>query len=103
MVKTALGRLRIVALVEGVSFLVLLFVAVPLKYAAGMPVAGEIVGGVHGGVFLLFLLALFQAMEEAKWPVSRAAVGFVASVVPFGTFAFTRIAAANSAPHAEPS
>lgn len=90
MFKSAIGRLRVVALVEGVSFLVLLFVAMPLKYAAGMPAAVRIVGGIHGGLFLLFLLALFQAFDEAKWPVSRAAVGFVASVVPFGTFWFDR-------------
>ena len=90
MFKSALGRLRVIALVEGVSFLVLLFVAMPLKYAAGMPTAVRAVGSVHGGLFLLFLLALFQAWDEAKWPLSRAGVGFVASVVPFGTFWFDR-------------
>lgn len=90
MLKSAIGRLRVVALVEGVSFLVLLFVAMPLKYAAGMPGAVKIVGGIHGGLFLLFLLALFQAFDEGKWPLSRAAIGFAASVVPFGTFWFDR-------------
>lgn len=90
MFKSALGRLRVIALVEGVSFLVLLFIAMPLKYAAGMPMAVKIVGGIHGGLFLLFLLAVFHAMDEAKWPLSRAFVAFVASVVPFGTFWFDR-------------
>ena len=90
MFASALGRLRVVALVQGVSYLVLLFVAMPLKYAAGMPQAVKIVGGVHGGLFLLFLLALFKAWDEANWPLSRAAIGFVASVVPFGTFWFDR-------------
>lgn len=90
MFKSALGRLRVIALVEGVSFLVLLFVAMPLKYAADMPEAVRWVGSAHGGLFLLFLLALLQAWDEAKWPLSRAAIGFVASVVPFGTFWFDR-------------
>lgn len=90
MLKSAIGRLRVVALVEGVSFLVLLFIAMPLKYAAGMPMAVKLVGGVHGGLFLLFLLAVFQAMDEGKWPLSRAGLAFVASLVPFGTFWFDR-------------
>jgi integral membrane protein len=90
MLKSALGRLRVVALVEGVSFLVLLFVAMPLKYAAGLPNAVKYVGWAHGGLFLLFLLALFHTWDEAKWPLSRVATAFVASVVPFGTFWFDR-------------
>lgn len=90
MLKSAIGRLRVVALVEGVSFLVLLLVAMPLKYAAGMPLAVKYVGWAHGGLFMLYLLALFQAFDEAKWPVSRALKAFVASVIPFGTFVFDR-------------
>lgn len=90
MFNSALGRLRVVALVEGVSFLVLLFVAMPLKYAAGMPSAVKVVGSVHGGLFVLFLLALLQAWDERSWKLSRVVTAFVASVVPFGTFWFDR-------------
>jgi integral membrane protein len=103
MFKSALGRLRVIALVEGVSFLVLLFVAMPLKYAAGMPMAVRIVGAIHGGLFLLFLWALMQATDEAKWPWSRAGAAFVASVVPFGTFVFDRSLRAEQARAAAPA
>src|SRR5688572_21425567 len=85
---TALRQLRLVALLEGTSFLVLLFVAMPLKYLAGLPLAVRIVGSVHGLLFLMFLAALLRAGSQCGWPLSRWLVAFVASVVPFGTFAF---------------
>jgi integral membrane protein len=89
MLRNPIGRLRAVALVEGVSFLVLLLVAMPLKYAAGMPAAVKVVGWAHGVLFVLFLVALLQALE-AKLPLSRAFGAFVASVLPFGTFVYDR-------------
>ena len=85
---SALRQLRLVALLEGTSFLVLLFVAMPLKYLAGLPLAVRIVGSVHGLLFLMFLAALYRAGSHCGWPLSRWLVAFVASVVPFGTFVF---------------
>ena len=85
---SALRQLRLVALLEGTSFLVLLFVAMPLKYLAGLPLAVRIVGSVHGLLFLMFLAALYRAGSQRGWPLSRWLVAFVASVVPFGTFVF---------------
>jgi integral membrane protein len=87
---TPLGQLRIVALLEGASFLLLLFIAMPLKYLAGFPVAVRIVGSVHGLLFLLFLAALYRAATERGWPFRRTALAFVSSIVPFGTFVFDR-------------
>jgi integral membrane protein len=84
--KTPIGRLRVVAFVEGCSYLLLLGVAMPLKYFAGLPVAVKIVGSVHGALFLLFCAALVQAMAVARWPVMRAGVVFASSLIPFGTF-----------------
>ena len=85
---TALNHLRLVALLEGTSFLVLLFIAMPLKYLADLPLAVRIVGSVHGGLFLLFLVALYRAASARDWPWRRSLIAFVASVVPFGTFVF---------------
>jgi len=85
---TALRQLRLVALLEGTSFLVLLFVAMPLKYLAGLPLAVRIVGSVHGLLFLMFLVALYRAGSQRGWPLRRWLAAFVASVVPFGTFGF---------------
>ena len=87
---TSLRQLRLVALLEGTSFLVLLFVAMPLKYLAGLPIAVRIVGSVHGLLFLMFLAALYRAGSQRGWPVSRWAIAFVSSIVPFGTFVFDR-------------
>ncbi|MDQ3034565.1 MAG: DUF3817 domain-containing protein [Myxococcota bacterium] len=101
----ALRMLRWVALVEGISYLVLLFVAMPLKYLAGMPLAVRLVGGIHGGLFVLFVIALVHAASANGWTLRRAAIAFVSSLVPFGTFAFDpslrrEIATAGSPPPA---
>src|SRR5687768_4392141 len=87
---TALRQLRLVALLEGTSFLILLFIAMPLKYLAGLPLAVRIVGSVHGALFLMFLAALYRAGRARGWPLRRWLIAFVSSVVPFGTFVFDR-------------
>jgi integral membrane protein len=87
---TALRQLRIVALLEGTSFLALLFIAMPLKYLADLPVAVRIVGSVHGALFLMFLAVLYRAGSARGWPGRRWLIAFVSSVVPFGTFVFDR-------------
>jgi integral membrane protein len=87
---TALRQLRLVAFLEGTSFLTLLFIAMPLKYLAGLPLAVRIVGSVHGVLFLIFLTALCRAGSERRWPFRRWLIAFVASVVPFGTLVFDR-------------
>jgi integral membrane protein len=86
----ALQQLRVIGFLEGLSFVVLLFVAMPLKYMAGLPTAVRITGSLHGILFLAFVMALFRAHGEYAWPVRRAALGFLASLVPFGTFVFDR-------------
>ena len=87
---TALRHLRLVALLEGSSFLVLLFIAMPLKYLAGLPLGVRIVGIVHGLLFLMFLAALYRAGRLRDWPLRRSLIAFVSSIVPFGTFMFDR-------------
>ena len=64
MLKNTIGRLRAIALLEGASFLLLLGVAMPLKYLCEMPEAVRFAGSVHGLVFGVFCLALFQAFSE---------------------------------------
>jgi integral membrane protein len=87
---TALRRLRVVALLEGASFLVLLFIAMPLKYLAGLPLAVRIVGSVHGLLFVIFVAALIHVSITREWPFRRSLIAFVSSIVPFGTFVFDR-------------
>ena len=84
--KTSLGRLRIIGWWEGVSFLVLLGVAMPLKYIAGWPDAVRVVGMAHGILFCLYVLAALQAALDHEWPWKRTALVMLASVLPAGPF-----------------
>ncbi len=85
---SALLLFRRVAFLEGISFVVLLFVAMPLKYLADQPLAVRIVGSAHGLLFVLFVGALFRAGIERSWSPSRWLLAFMSSLVPFGTFMF---------------
>ncbi|WP_437786596.1 DUF3817 domain-containing protein [Sorangium sp. So ce1097] len=87
---TALRQLRLVAIVEGVSYILLLFIAMPLKYLADLPLAVRIVGSAHGLLFVLFLVALLRTAVARRWSLGRSSLAFVSSIVPFGTFVFDR-------------
>jgi integral membrane protein len=82
----AVHFLRISALVEAISYMLLVAVAMPLKYIGHMPGAVRVVGMLHGILFVLFCFALARAMIVARWPLSRGALLFVASLLPFGPF-----------------
>ncbi|QRR01696.1 DUF3817 domain-containing protein [Dyadobacter sandarakinus] len=86
LLKSPLGRLRIVAFLEGISYLVLLGIAMPLKYLAGMPQAVRVVGMAHGVLFVLFVLLLVQVAIEHSWSFKKSILSFISSLVPFGTF-----------------
>ena len=83
---TSIARLRLAGFVEGVSFLVLLGVAMPLKYFANLPVAVKIAGWTHGLLFMLFCLALWNAKRSAGWPYREAGLLLLAALLPFGPF-----------------
>ena len=85
-ITTSLGRLRLLALAEGVSFLLLLFVTMPLKYAADYPEPNRVVGLVHGLLFVLYVLAVIQSKIEHDWTFKKTGLALLASIVPFGTF-----------------
>ncbi|MBS0661438.1 MAG: DUF3817 domain-containing protein [Verrucomicrobia bacterium] len=82
----AISLLRRVAQIEGISFLVLLFIAMPLKYFAGQPLAVKIVGWIHGVLFVLFGLALLRAWIVAKPPFPQVVWIFTSGLLPFGPF-----------------
>lgn len=85
-----LKAFRWVAFAEGLSFVLLLFVAMPLKYWAGLPLAVRIVGSVHGLLFIAFLWTLFRVTVERGWPLRRWLGALASSIIPFGTFVFDR-------------
>lgn len=80
--------LRWAALFEGSSLLILLFIAMPLKYYAGIPEVVKIVGPVHGVLFLTFLVLLFSHAGKRELGLLKTLTGFLASFIPFGTFLF---------------
>jgi len=84
--KDSLSRFRAVALLEGVSFILLLFVAMPLKYVAGMPEAVKLVGWAHGALFVAYLFALIDVWQDRAWSFGRVVLAFAMSLIPFGTF-----------------
>ena len=79
--------LRMASMMEGLSWLTLLFIAMPLKYMAGEPKAVTVVGMVHGALFVGLILFLAQALNQKRISNALGLHVFAASFVPFG-FAF---------------
>ncbi|MBL7805454.1 MAG: DUF3817 domain-containing protein [Saprospiraceae bacterium] len=86
LLQTQIGRLRVLAFAEGVSFLVILFVTMPLKYLYHMPDPNKFFGLVHGLLFVLYVLAVMQIKVEQDWPAKKTFWALLASIIPFGTF-----------------
>ncbi len=88
--NTPIGRLRRVGIIEGISFLILVFIAMPLKYLADWPYAVKVFGWLHGVLFIWFCWVLLKAMLHARWPVWKAAIPFIAALIPFGPWLIDR-------------
>jgi integral membrane protein len=85
--KTKIGRLRIIGFLEGISLLVLLLVAVPMKYYFQNPSISKVVGPVHGAIFLLFLFNTLSVGVEQNWKFKTTTWKVIlACFIPFGTF-----------------
>ena len=83
--KTALGRLRIIAFIEGCSYLLLGFTMI-LKYQFSMPQPNYVVGLAHGILFVLYIVLLLQVSFLQKWSIIKMFWAFIASLIPLGTF-----------------
>ena len=84
------SRFRIISIIEGLSYLLLVFIAMPLKYMFDYPLAVKVVGMSHGVLFILFFLALVMAMNKYKWKFLGFQL-FVYSLLPFGFILIERI------------
>lgn len=82
--------LRFVGTLEGISFLLLLGLAMPIKYIWGNPIFVKYVGMGHGVLFILFLVMLFVVCHRMKWSLSVFNMGLIAAILPFGPFIFDR-------------
>lgn len=87
LIKTNIGRLRILGFLEGISLLILVFIAVPLKYILEQPAGTKIMGPIHGALFLLFIFNALSVGVEQKWSFKNTTWKvLLACIIPFGTF-----------------
>jgi len=89
MIKT-IRSLRLIGIAEGFSFLILLLIAMPLKYKFGWPLAVKYVGWAHGLLFILYIVAVFAAIKAMKWGFKGVAIALIASLLPAGTLVLDR-------------
>lgn len=75
-----------ITLLEGLSFLFLLFVAMPFKYLANMPILVKYTGMIHGIFTILYVILLILLKEEKNWSIKDCLIMLLASFIPFGTF-----------------
>ncbi|MDI9874933.1 DUF3817 domain-containing protein [Flectobacillus rivi] len=85
--KTKLGRIRIIGFLEGLSLLVLIFVAIPMKHLFHNPALSKFLGPIHGAIFLVFVLNTMSLAIEQNWKFRTTTWKIiVACFIPFGTF-----------------
>ncbi|GAB2681485.1 DUF3817 domain-containing protein [Kribbella swartbergensis] len=85
-VRGALTRYRVIAYIVGVMLLLLLFVAMPLKYFADDPSAMDIIGPMHGFLYMVYLLATFDLFRRVRWSFARLILIALAGTIPFLSF-----------------
>ena len=89
-IAAALQRYRVMANVVGVLLILLIVVAVPLKYLAGMPTPVTILGTAHGWLYALFFLSAVDLALRAKWSLKGAVIALVCGTIPFLSFVAER-------------
>jgi len=97
LLQSPLGRFRAISAIEGISYVLLVFIAMPLKYGLDQPQMVKVLGMAHGVLFMAFVAALVLSMMAQRWPLTRAAALLVASMVPFGAVWIERTCAAEQA------
>ncbi|WP_446050982.1 DUF3817 domain-containing protein [Zobellia laminariae] len=91
LLKTKLGRLRIIGYLEGISLLILVFIAVPMKYYFLDPSLTKSLGPIHGALFLLFIMNTLSVGVEQNWKFRTTTWKVIlACFIPFGTFYIDR-------------
>ena len=81
-----LQKFRLINKIEGISFIILLFIAMPMKYSFGYPMATKVVGMLHGLLVFAFIYQIIEAKKEAGFTWTEATIYSVLSLIPFGSF-----------------
>lgn len=77
---------KYVAIVEGLSFIIILAITMPLKYMYDMPMPNKVAGMLHGVLFIAYVYGVFIVKDKLKCDRRSVIIALVASVIPFGTF-----------------
>ena len=77
---------KLLALLEGASYILLLFIAVPIKYYGGNEQYVKLLGMPHGILFVSYIIFAFLIKENEKWGMKDLGIVLLASILPFGTF-----------------
>lgn len=83
-------RFKVVAYSEGVSYLALFLITMPLKYWAGMAMPNKVVGFAHGVLFVAYIVLICEALGAGRFTLRAAGLAFLAALLPFGPFVFER-------------
>ncbi len=86
MFSSALNRFRLISAIEGISYLLLVFIAMPIKYMGDNPYYVKIFGMAHGVLFIIFMISLFETKRKNNWDIVFMFKLFVLSLIPFGAF-----------------
>ena len=90
LLKTDIGKLRVLGFAEAISWLLLLGFAMPLKYIWHQPTPVRYVGWVHGILFLLYISQAYKVSQSYNWKIKKLFTAFAAAFLPFGTFIFDK-------------
>lgn len=90
MIRDVLTRFRAISAIEGLSFLLLVFIAMPIKYIGENPYPVKILGMMHGVLFIIFMISLFETKIRKSWDTGMVFQLFVLSLIPFGAFFIER-------------
>jgi len=77
---------KYIALLEGISLLLLLFFAMPMKYIYELPIYVKVIGMAHGLLFIAYIALAVMIKIEDKWSIKKFMIVCIASIIPFGTF-----------------
>lgn len=88
-----LMKFKLVNKIEGISFIILIFIAMPLKYSFGYPIATKIVGMTHGLLVFAFIYQIIEAKKEEGFDMKETALYSILSLIPFGSFYTNRLLA----------
>ena len=81
-----LQKFRLINKIEGISFIILIFIAMPMKYTFGYPIATKVVGMLHGLLVFAFIYQIIEAKKEADFNLKETALYSILSLIPFGSF-----------------